>query len=232
MGPSFVNMMSLSRKRNYGGQRKYVSTQTKKKTYKKGSGVSATGAFQTFRKRDELGTVFANNTVNVGLAGTDTIVYLLNATTAGSAYNQRSSPSILMKSVELNFGVYPGTSQVDHRVFRALILYDKQPNGAQPTDSFILNTDLAFGFIEPGLNDRFTILYSELFGVGPFDQQDKPEVRNVYRKLSLQSTYDGEAGNVGDIETGALYLVLMANNAVSGATQPVVRWSSKMRFVK
>lgn len=208
------------------------TSSTKKKSYKKGSGVSATGAFQTFRKKEELGTVFANNNVNVGLPGTDTVGYLLNGMFAGTAYNQRSSPSILMKSVELNMGIYPGTSQTEHRVFRALLLYDKQPNGAAPTDSFILNTDLPWGFLEPGLNDRYTILYSELFGVGPTNNMCQPLTRNVYRKISLQTTFDGEAGTIADIETGSLYLFFIANSAVSGATQPLVRWSTKIRYMK
>lgn len=223
------------RKRVYGGskasKKKYTGS-VKAIKYLKGTGVSATGPFQTLRLKEELGTFFSNNSAYVGLGGVDTCAWLLNNIIAGTSYNGRHSPSVLNKSIEINFSLMPGIGQITNRTVRIMLVYDKQANGTVINPAFLLNTDLPWGFLEPPLADRFTILYTELFQVGIYGVGEPGYARNVYRKCSLQTTYEGEAGTIADIETGALYFIAMSTTAISGSTQPVFELSSKIRFMK
>jgi len=227
----------FTRKRTYGGQYKvnkgrYEVAQRKKKSWKKGSGVSTTGAFQTFKLREELGTYFSNHTASIGALGTDPCFYLLNGLVAGTSYNARHSPQVLNKSLEMNFTIFPGATQTAYRAVRCILLYDKQANGAIPPATSIINTDTVWGFIEPGFTDRFTVLYNEIIDVGPIALTEKPTSRNIYRKLSLQTSYDGEAATIADIETGALHFMIFGSVALDSTTQPSFAMSAKLRFVK
>lgn len=226
-------MSMLGRKRCYGGKRKTYSS-SKKKVWYKGSALTATGPFQSRGKTEEYGTFNANGSGSVGLIGTDTIGYLLNGIVAGTAANSRIGEKVINKSIEINYWLIPGVTQTTFRNVRVMVIYNKLNNqsSAMPGASDFINTDSTTGFIEPQVQQKFTVLYNKMHNIGPSANSERGVAENVYRKISLDSVYVANSGTLADISGGALIFCIFGDNALSGTTSPSFQMSSKLRYIK
>uniref|UniRef100_UPI0040474672 hypothetical protein n=1 Tax=Aliarcobacter sp. TaxID=2321116 RepID=UPI0040474672 len=158
---------------------------------------------------------------------------ILNLVVAGDDEANRTGNKVLMKSISTKLVVYPGSSQtVDNAFLRAMIIYDKAPNGGFPTQANLLTPSSVFGRTPTYYYDRFTKIWDEMIPVGDVSKNTGPQVFNIYKKLSLESVYSGSAGTIADIQTGGLYFIVLGNTATGTNAAPVIEASHRLRFQK
>jgi hypothetical protein len=93
---------------------------------------------------------------------------------------------------------------------RVMLVYDRQPNGAFPAIADILYNAPA-GAVEygSGINmtnkSRFSVLRDLRIQVDPTNGDSF--VFHTYSKCNAESEFGADGGTIGDIRTGALYLV-------------------------
>jgi len=161
----------------------------------------------------------------------------LNLVRAGSSFCNRIGRKINMMSVRMRGWINPIRTITLSDVARILIIYDRQANGANPTlQSLLQTTDQAAGnttTILSGINlnnrDRFVILRDEMIVLpsqtvtagaittpGWVDPVSHTFEHDWYVKmggLSTQFGADSAPAVIGDITTGALFMVTAGLNA-------------------
>lgn len=157
-------------------------------------------------EKKAVDTVFTHNLPLTSSFGTAAV---LNSMQLGTANGQRIGRKIQLRSVQIRYTVTPpGAGGVSQNRF--VIVYDKQTNGAAPTaaDVFAINA-----FDSPlNLNnaERFVVIMDEI------TDSCQSQLINMsgkrYAKIRLDTLYAGNAGTVGDITTGGLFL-FCANNS-------------------
>lgn len=193
------------------------------------------------------GAIIANN-----LSSTATY-FLCNALVAGTNFYNRIGRQIAMKSLHVRGGVVctNQAGNVNGEHFRIAVVYDRQPNGANPTysdifTSYDLNGTVSSGsatvFDGPNVNncERFLILADEhvtlpstagatAAGVST-DQQQKITFDRFIDLKGLPVHYKGEAGTIADIATGALFVVTLGSQA-SASAACAFQWLGRLRYL-
>lgn len=162
-------------------------------------------------------------------------LYLLNGIANGTNVNTRVGSKITIKSALLNINFYPRTtgssSAIQGVMFRTLLIWDSQANGAAPAVDEILQTYLH----NPGptttptplspMNlvnrDRFTVIFETRRQIGSYLYSSTPVLTagspnnaftSKWKKINRDTVYGGEGSTVGDIKTGAFYLLVIGDN--------------------
>ena len=163
-------------------------------------------------------------------------VKVLNLIQAGTGSWNRVGRIVTMKSIRLRMQIQLSLSATDTntraRLFRYLIVYDRQPNGTIPVKSDIIQfkdqsgteTGTWNGFMSYDNMERFTILKDQTIelNVPPrtFDSAGVPKnivdvekYEECYLRLNHITNYKSESTpmTIADISTGALYLVYLAD---------------------
>jgi len=140
-----------------------------------------------------------------------------------TAYNRIGS-KITIKSISVRAQFYTGTPATDLGVFRWMIVYDRQTNGAAPTLAAMLSDNVATApAFSSGINisnkNRFQVIRDGFCNMDP--AQSENHFVNVYCKGRWTSEYSTNAGNIGDLQTGAIYFIafdLMVAGAIAVQT--------------
>ena len=175
----------------------------------------------------------------VGLSASPTI-QLLNGLQLGTAAYQRIGNKIAMKSLYWSLAYSnmatdssPTTDTALVNVpVRAMVVYDKQTNGALPVLGDLLSAFAGLGNVTAraidvnspnNLNnrDRFIVLMDKRFilsSAGPSSRFIKK-----YKRLNTSVTYKSGAtvGDVTDITSGGLYFITYRDAEMLGTTNPV-----------
>jgi len=166
----------------------------------------------------------------------------LNLTLVGAGIVNRIGNKITMKSVHLR-GVIQfdplQTGNATPELLRLLVVYDRQPNGVTPPLAAIIqgldrnNTSLGSSTFQPmniANSERFLMLAdimhyipnnnSTIVGLRPIETALLPYSGNkeahfsrFIRLKDLETQYQGSSGVVGDLSSGALWLVAFTSNA-------------------
>lgn len=182
--------------------------------------------------------------------------YLLNGLINGSGFYNRIGRKVSLKSVRVRGQIYPDNDTADgtSQYFRIIILYDKQPNQAFPPITDILATfnnagaptTTAYSFLNITNSDRFVILRDTPFHIsdnaltGLYNQDanvmDYKNKGNYDEYIDLKNVETGysntSTGAIGDIQTGALYMVLYGTAPAATANENVYRFNftARLRF--
>jgi len=143
----------------------------------------------------------------------------LNCVQQGATAFNRIGTKIMIKSISLNACLSINGTQPNHVVSRVMLVYDRQPNGAFPLFSALLSDNISTA---PSFNSqvnmanrsRFVILRDQYFELSEGGQETLPI--KFFVKTKLETQFGANAGTIGDITTGAIYLVAYAQ--YSGAT--------------
>lgn len=163
-------------------------------------------------------------------------IKVLNLIQAGTGSWNRVGRIVNMKSIRLRMQVQLSFLATDvntrARMFRYLIVYDRQPNGTIPIKSDIIQyknqsgneTGVWNGFLSYDNMERFTILKDHTIAINPpprtFDNTGAPKnivdvehYEECYLRLNHVTNYKSESTpmTITDISTGALYLVYLAD---------------------
>jgi len=159
--------------------------------------------------------------------GTPTLV-LMNGLVRGTDVGNRLGRVISIKNIELRFR-YVINSAATATAVRAILFYDKQPNGALATVNELLAPGPTIPF--DGVRNldyrrRFNVIRDWIVPLSI----NGDRIKNVHKwiNVSLKPQYDNsDNGDITDIQTGALYLILMSNE---GTNFPAVTYTFRMRF--
>ena len=122
---------------------------------------------------------------------------------------------------------------------RLIIFCDMQPNGATPNLTDLLTGADATYQLNPNNRDRFKIIKDKLYS---FDAYQVVTANGwamsgktgydikIYKKLNMETIFNAtNAGSIGDINTGALYMVWVGT-VISDDTIPEAYVSTRVRF--
>lgn len=157
------------------------------------------------------------------------VLFLLNGLTQGTSATTRVGQRIMMKNFHLKCLILAAqvgqTPTITMSLFRVMVLYDVQPNGATPSVTDILETNTgSLGPLSPmsiANGSRFKVLYDQRFlcnnqlsaGVLP------PKFSNwmeKFQKMNLETQYAAaNTGTVTDIRTGSLFLLFISDETAA-----------------
>ena len=131
-------------------------------------------------------------------------VTALNLVATGTDYTDRIGRKILMKSVNLIGTIVPQDTTVSANLSRVMLVYDKQPTGALPVITDILNTSNSLSQINLNNRDRFVILANHLFAGASYNNtatqavagSPTTEVVHLYKKLNHEVIFGTVNGNI------------------------------------
>lgn len=173
---------------------------------------------------------------NSYVADTTGTVTLLNGIATGTDFTDRIGRKIILKSIFVRGLVGPVDTSTGTNCARILIVYDMQANGSAPAVTDILKTADSRDQINLNNRDRFKILFDKQWTLGPFDGVTlgyigAPSVANVklYRRLNLETLFNGTTAAIGSIATGSIYMVTIGNQAAANGSSFQV--STRIRFV-
>lgn len=180
---------------------------------------------------------------------------LLNGLKSGSAFYERgNSRRVRMKSVRVSGCIryLPSVTNNGQYTFNLAMVYDRNPNGAPPTYADIFldydkdgsTSSGAFSGVNMALCDRFVVLRRQSWvnytgtttgtssvleqtnALGPHAMVD------WYVKLQdTEAHYTASSGSIGDIASGALYLILFTDQGGGETCQVDFKGSSRLRFI-
>lgn len=236
--------MNVSKKRSRSGTPSFR---------KRAKVVPRVPASLQMRRPEKKGVDIALTSANFNTTGSFT---LLNATVPGASEQNRIGRKISMKSLMIRGWVrynQAGTTPGDD-LLRCIVVYDRQPNGATPVISDILqDTDqagTASSSITANINlsnaDRFKILRDwfwavpQVVGIGGAATQNGQITDCGAKEFSfktfinlngMETHYNaGTAGTIADISTGALFLVTYGARASADA-QYKLSFGSRVRYL-
>ena len=141
----------------------------------------------------------------------------LNEVRQGATAYNRIGLTIAVKSISIKFCCKIAGTAPDNSILRWLLIYDRQPNGSFPTIATILSQNISTApQFNSGLNmankNRFSMLRD---GYVPLVLNVDNEVDQIseYVKGRWTVEYKADSGNIGDIATGAIFLIAFVDTA-------------------
>jgi len=245
--------MSYSRKRTYGDQggvAKKTATRIvggRALTYRPTAPIA--GSFRSLAA-PSMGRVGGYSFRSVGgrelnfkdtsLSGlsfsTTPVLTLLNGMAQGTTASTRIGRRINIKSIEYRFDVENSSASlwVGHRF---MIVLDQQANAATPAFTDIYDVALPTTLRNISNMPRFKVLMDsgEQITVGSIDTSvDNDKVAaayNGYMRCNIPVQYNvGTAGTIGDIQTNALYFVMIGNATTAITDAQVFTGQVRIRY--
>jgi len=173
--------------------------------------------------------------INMGsyAVGTTGTVTLINGVAAGSTAITREGRQCFWKSIQVHGTMEPADATVQGSRADFFVIFDRQPGAAVPamTDFFVEST--AGSPMNLNYRERFVMLAHRTMTIGGLTADSTaltPTLHsvNVNVKCNLRTTFKGDANAIGDIATGAMYLVTLGSKA--DASCALLKVALRMRF--
>jgi len=180
----------------------------------------------------ELKWIDINSTAAFNAATGVAALTLLNGCTLGSDATNRIGRKIVMRSLQMRMSVLDTAVQAARFAGRVLVVYDSQSNGVAPTQADILQAATSW-HAPMNLNnrERFKVIWDKIFTIDSIQGSgNNPWICKKFKKLpNLETIFNsGNAGSVGDIQTGSLYMLTFATG--EAASTPGMVFYSRVRF--
>jgi len=150
----------------------------------------------------------------------------VNLVRQGAAFYNRIGSKISVRSIQVDadFIITPGKANVA-QILRMMLVYDRQANGAFPAITDIIqNNDSGVATFFSGINivnkSRFTIIRDKLIPMDYASGYEYPV--HEFVKCNLEVEYKANGGTIGDITTGAIYMLLFVAYDDGGSSYPQV----------
>lgn len=174
---------------------------------------------------------FIDTVITAGRCDTTGDFYLLNGLQTGTQFNQRIGRKVVLMSWQMRGKIcsdqaleFSNGNTVAQNA-RIIIFIDNQPNNTVPALTDVLTVASSNAFINPDYRDRFKVLADKLFPIGPcviasgapYYGGDQVFIVSDFQKMKVETIYNaGNAGTIGDINTGALYALFVGDQARPG----------------
>jgi len=155
-----------------------------------------------------------------GAVNTGAALYLLNGLQPGTGASQRIGMKITMRSIEFRNETISTLATGLDQTHRYIIFIDRQANGVAPAIGDLLTPATYLGFRNLANRKRFKIISDKHVVIDKATGSGGHRHWHQYIKLrrGIITDYNaGVAGNIADIATNALFLIVIGSNA-AGAT--------------
>jgi len=157
----------------------------------------------------------------------------LNCVQQGATAYNRIGTKIQMKSIHFNCLLSMAGSAPTSNSCRLMLVYDRQPNGAFPALSAILSDNISSApNFTCGVNmanrSRFVILRDQYFAFNVNGTTIQPV--SMFVKTKLETQFSSNAGNIGDINSGALFLVAFSITSSAVCNVQAYHAHSRIRY--
>jgi hypothetical protein len=228
-GATYGGGPSRFRRGTFRGRSRYMVPT--RNSYRRSSGALRTTNWN--RSADELKYLDINSASYA--CGTTGAITLINGVAAGSTAITREGRQAYWKSVQVSGSMTPTDATVIGSRNDVFVVWDKQPGAAVPAMTEIFVQAIAGSPMNLNYRERFMVLAHETFVLGaPIADGASitPNVHavNIMKRLALRTTFKGDANAIGDIGTGAMYLVTLGDQA--DASCGVLRASVRLRFAE
>lgn len=190
------------------------------------------GGYANPARMGEMKFSDVSNTLTTGIGGAGfSAANLLNGLVKGSEATNRIGQKIVMRSLLIRAKQRLQPTTTGGCSIRLLCVYDKQTNATAPLITDIL---LADDFNSPNnLNnrERFVTMFDKV--LEPLSVAGNVETGIVqFNPINMDTMFNsaGNAGTVGDITTGSLYL-FAAQSGTAAVAAPTVIFRSRLRFI-
>jgi len=175
-----------------------------------------------------LDTNFANYA-----CGTTGAVTLINGIAAGNTSITREGRQCFWKQVIVSGTVVAADATTIASRNDVYVIWDKQPGAAVPAMTDIFVESKAGSPMNLNYRERFVVIAHNTFVIGGLTADNtalSPTIQpvTISKRLNLRTTFKADANGIGDISTGAMYLVTVGDQAdASGA---LLKASIRLRF--
>jgi len=157
----------------------------------------------------------------------------LNCVAQGATSYNRIGTKIQIKSIDFRANFFLAGSAPTYAGVRYMIVYDRQPNGAFPAFSDILSENVSSAPIfHSGVNmsnrSRFVVLRDRILTLST--GTDNIVVCKEFIKTKLETQFKTNTGAIGDITTGALYLVAFSTLSSSAVYAQLSNAHCRIRY--
>ena len=168
-------------------------------------------------------------------------VQLINGIAQGVTSTARIGRKCVVSAITIRWHYSFPLSATDNRwgPWRWMLVYDSSPDGVLPTPGLILDDNSFLGNINLNNSERFAILHDEVvpgntFGYMPLSGTlgSSGFAGKFYRSFprGLEMHFSLTGGTIGDIQKGAIYVMFVNSNSVSGAASSSFYFNARTRF--
>lgn len=143
------------------------------------------------------------------------VITVINTIPQGTSVSERIGKKVFIKSLRINGEIYGRGSHSDS-INHMYVIYDRRPNGTLPGFNDIFSGSVTYEFPNDNNTGRFDILKKQtfnVFGNSSFQFSDKMvQYMDIFIPINRPAVYkDAGTGGIGDIETGAIYIMWIGN---------------------
>lgn len=167
------------------------------------------------------------------VADTTGTVTLINGVSTGSAATQRCGNKVFLDSVHITGRIRSISDLVIRTRCDLYVIWDKQPGAAVPnmTDFFVESVSGSPKNLDN--RERFHVVLREFYCIGgkvaAGESKDPSiDIVDLHKELDLRTIYKGDGNAIGDISTGAMYLVTIGDQAAGAGGE--FRVAVRLRF--
>jgi len=160
----------------------------------------------------------------------------LNDILQGAGVYQRVGTRVTIKSIHVKLQITGQTPATTNTLMRTILVYDRQTNGAAPAIATIFSDQIAGGGVatlfNAGLNianrSRFSIIRDDIRAIS-FGSESIATYK-TYAKGAWPVEYSASGGTIGDIATGAIYLIIASSNPGVALGVAISNSSVRLRY--
>lgn len=201
---------------------------------------------------DFPGVLVGNSCMQTDQLDNTPIITCVNGTQEGAGFWNRVGRKIMMQSIRwkgfVNFTGNAGANTAEY--LRMMLIYDRQPNKATPNIADILldipnaggaGVTSAEGGLNMNNSERFMVLRDIQIAIPEnanalgnatasiIDYKNRGVFDEFIKLKGLETHYTASTGGIGDITTGALFVVSYGTSPAAGAVFDV-SWKTRLRY--
>ncbi len=170
-----------------------------------------------FKQKDITASQTINNVAKITL---------LNGLSKGDDFDDRDGRVVRVKSIQISL-IYEMSTVATFTQMRIMVVLDKQPNEMTLVINDLLDSSALQSFRNLDNRKRFVILRNEIVSMSISGAQGG--YFEYYKKFNLKTIYDdSDVGDIADISTNAIYLILLSNEPTN---LPTVIRSTRVRYI-
>jgi len=181
----------------------------------------ATSAGAFYQKKamlsPELKVVDRHTTAAVPPAGSWIPPTQISIVTIGGNINNRVGRKVTMKKllIRLAFQTSQAIAPLSDATIRVLVVYDRAPNGTIATITSVLDNDSFTSPMNLDNRDRFVVIADQMTTQNVGKNNNATQMV-INRKFNYESIYNlNNNGDIGDVNTGVLYVMYCKNETAS-----------------
>lgn len=157
----------------------------------------------------------------------------VNCVPQGATSYNRIGTKIVIKSIKFDTTFTLRGSAPTQAVVRWMLVYDRQPNGSFPAFSSLLSENIStvpsmYSGVNMANRSRFLVLRDQVYALDP--EQRQIVHASAYIRTRLETQFTSTTATIGDITTGALYLVAFADGNGSATYVSMTQTRFRIRY--